>query len=133
MKRKVITTNWRTNVLITFFNKEITHLNRERLHTMLSYFAYLYKLDYVISVAHKEWHDAYSDFSELPQQAEVDMFYFRATPSTRVSAAQFRQAIKSTFFPAFSVFHDLEVSLLYQKDLKYYPFPRDYHIWGMSF
>lgn len=133
MKRKTNTTSWRVNVLITFFDKQLTRLNRERLHTMLSYFAYLYKLDYAVSVAHQDWHEPNSDLQEFLQQAEVDMFYFRATPSTRVSGAQFREAIKTTFFPAFSIFQDLEVSLLYQKDLKYYPFPRDYHIWGQSF
>lgn len=119
---------WRVNVFISYMH-ETANPNTYGLaiHSILEHLAWLYELDYAIDCDYQFDSDEEPHEEELNKKVVIDIFYFRTTEYTRISAKEFRQLIGHVFDRSRLFSEGVEVGTIFQKLLGRYPFPDEFY------
>lgn len=107
---------YRINVVALYYEGTNVNQFRQPVFNLLTGFAWLYHLEYAISVKH--------DFN-LPS-GEADLIYFRSTDQTKISKKDLNALISDVFRNGFLIFRGVEVFCQMYKFLPQYPFPSVY-------
>lgn len=116
---------FRLNIVIAYYGGANLNNYRPPLIEMIKHLAWLYELEYAISIEHLFPFEA--DSSELLQSNNIaDLIYLRSTEKSQIEAKDLRKIIGDTFGKS-SLFHyGIEVCCQLYKALPEYPFPKEY-------
>jgi|GEM_PF-2675229 len=114
---------WRENVVVTYHFPDITTTYRTAITDMLKGLALFHSLEFATS--YDIHFEPEPDLSENKSCTCIfDLIYFRSTPSTRVTAKEFRQIVHDMFYKLpMRFFGQFEVGTQKHSLLPKYPFP----------
>ena len=114
---------WRENVIITYYNPDITSAYRSTAVDMITGLALFHSLEFATSYDIQFYSD--SDLSENKSCTCIfDLIYFRSTSSTQVTAKEFRNIVHDMFYKLPTKFFcQFDVCTQIHSFLLKYPFP----------
>jgi len=126
MVNKKVKRKYRINLVIMYCNQISVNCFQPTLHELISFYAWIYKLDYAISSEHQFASD--NDYTaQSPGTMKADLVYFRSTQETKIELKDFRKIINGTFDKYLSWICD-GIELFFQplSVIAQYPFPDEF-------
>lgn len=109
--------NYRINIIVSYYEGVNVNQYRQPIISILTNFAWLYRLEYAISTSHNFGLD----------DGDADLIYFRSTKDTKVSKKEFDSIILNVFRNGLSMWQEgVDVGRQFYKVLPQYPFPDEY-------
>ncbi|MDY3338463.1 hypothetical protein PG279_04650 [Riemerella anatipestifer] len=121
---------WHVNLLVSYKEDTNKKLNRERIDTLLLHLGWLYGLELATSL------DLQYESEKLPLLAPkpLDVFHFRSTAHSEISARDFRGILNALFVDMQNLLLGvLHCVVEYQKAHKRLPQPNSWRFLGYSF
>lgn len=110
--------SYRINIVVSYFRGVNINQYRQPIISILTNFAWLYRLEYAISISHNFGLD----------NSDADLIYFRSNEDTKVSKKEFDSIISNVFCNGRLIWQeDVDVFRQLYKALPQYPFPDEYY------
>jgi len=116
---------FRLNVVIQYYSGTNPECYRMPIHEILMHLAWMYGLEYWISVDHK-FSEEFVTYEPEQPRGTSDLIYYRSTDQTRIVAKDLRQIISCIFDKSSLLSLRVEVFCLVVKLLPKLPFPQEY-------